>query len=121
MRRNQQGMTAISFIILAAIVALIGFAGLKLTPIYLENMKIQKTLADVKAEFDGTNPSIRYIRSAIGKRLVIEMIDTLKPQDFTIKKSERGYSVRAQYERRASFIGNLYLLGVFNNSVEILR
>ncbi|MDJ0928305.1 MAG: DUF4845 domain-containing protein [Gammaproteobacteria bacterium] len=121
MRSRQQGLTAISFAIMAVVVAAIGFAALKLTPIYLEHMKIVSVLNDVKAELDNQNTSIRYIRSAIGKRLSIEMVTTMKPQDFKIRKTELGYEVRAQYENRTPYIGNLYFLGVFNESVEIER
>ena len=78
MRNKQQGMTAIGFVIIAIIVALIGFAGLKLTPVYLEHMKIVSTLNDVKDTLDGQNPSIQEIRSSINKRLVIEMVSQVK-------------------------------------------
>jgi len=121
MREKQQGITAIGFLIIATMVALIGYAALRLTPIYLEQMKIVRVLEDVKAEFDGQNASIAYIRAGIGKRLNVEMVTVLKLQDFTIKKSERGYVIRAQYENRAPYVANIYLLAVFNTSVEILR
>jgi hypothetical protein len=121
MREKQQGITAIGFLIIATMVALIGYAALRLTPIYLEQMKIVRVLEDVKAEFDGQNASIAYIRAGIGKRLNVEMVTVLKLQDFTIKKSERGYVIRAQYENRAPYVANIYLLAVFNTSVEIVR
>jgi len=121
MRNKQQGMTAIGFVIMAIIVALIGFAGLKLTPVYLEHMKIVTTLNDVKEALDGQNPSIQEIRSSINKRLVIEMVNQVKSGDFKIKKTEAGYDVRIQYENRTQYVANLYLVAVFNNAVEIRR
>lgn len=121
MRNKQQGMTAIGFVIMAVIVALIGFAGLKLTPVYLEHMKIVSTLNDVKEQLDGQNPSIQEIRSSINKRLVIEMVTTVKARDFKIKKTEAGYDVRIQYENRTQYVANLYLVAVFNNVVGIRR
>ncbi len=121
MPRKQQGMTAIGFVILALIVALIGFAGLKLTPIYLEQMKIVSTLKDVKKDLDGQNASIQEIRSGINKRLVIEMVTSVKAKDFKIKKTEVGYDVRIQYENRTQYVANLYLVAVFNEAVEIRR
>ncbi len=121
MRNRQQGITAIGFIILALVFSVVGFAGLKLTPLYLEHMKIVSVLNDVKKELDGKNPSIQIVRSAINKRLTVEMVTTLKSQDFKIRKTENGLEVRAQYERRTPYFGNLYLLGVFNDAVEIRR
>ena len=121
MRHRQQGMTAIGFILLAVVFSVVGFAGLKLTPLYLEHMKIVSVLNDVKKDLDGQNPSIQQIRAAIGKRLTVEMVTTMKVQDFKIRKTEEGFEVRAQYERRTPYLGNLYLLGVFNDAVEIRR
>lgn len=121
MRDRQQGITAIGFLILAVMVVAIGFAGLRLTPIYLEHMKILSVLEDTKANLDGTNPSIQQIKSAIGKRLNIEMVRTIKKQDFKIKKSEVGYSVRIQYDSEAPYLANIWLLVRFNDAVEIRR
>ncbi len=121
MRSRQTGMTAISFALLAVMVALIGFAALKLTPVYLEHMKVRSVLNDVKANFDHQNASIPLLRSAIGKRLNIEMVTVLKSQDFKIRKTENGLEIRAQYEHRTPYLGNLYFLAVFNDAVEIER
>lgn len=121
MRDRQRGITAIGFLIIAALVVAVGFAALKLAPIYLEHMKIVSVLEDVKEELDGQNASIALIRSAIGKRLNVEMINVLKKEQFTIKKSEMGYSVRAQYADETPYIANVYLLVRFNDAVEIRR
>ena len=89
---------------------------------YLENMKVKAVLSDVKTELDGQNPSIPQIRNSIGKRLNIESINALAAKDFKISRSgSGGFVVRAQYDRRAPYIANLYLLATFNESVEIRR
>jgi len=121
MRSKQRGMTAIGFLIIAALVSVVGFGALRLTPIYLEHMKIVSVLEDIKSELDGQNTSVALIRSAIGKRLNVEMVTALKKQDFVIKKSEMGYSVRAQYDSEAPYFGDIYLLVRFNKAVEIRR
>jgi len=121
MRDRQQGITAIGFIALAAIIGILGFGGLKLVPVYLGNMKIQTILEDIEADLDGENPTSTKIRSAIGKRLNIEMVYNLKTKDFKISKTSNGFQVRAQYESRVSFLGNLYLVAAFDNAVEISR
>jgi hypothetical protein len=119
MRSSQKGLTFISFLVLAAMVGLIGFAGLKLVPIYLENMKIKKILADVKTEFDGRSASPVEVRRAIDKKLNIEMVYDLKARDFEIEKSGNGLTVAARYERAESFIANVSLLATFDEEVEI--
>jgi hypothetical protein len=121
MRTRQQGITAISFIVVAAFVGIFAFGILKVTPFYLEQMKVSSILENVKKELDGTKTSVSKIRTAIGKRLDIEMVNGINVQEFTIKKIGVGYMVQAKYERREAFIGNLYLLAAFDEQVEITR
>jgi len=121
MRDRQRGMTLISMAIVAAFVASYGFAVLKIIPFYLEQMKISRVLHDVETNLSGNASTVMQIRDAIDKRLNIEMVRDLRSKDFSIKKSGAGYLVHAQYERRASYFGNLFLVVVFDESVEIRR
>jgi hypothetical protein len=119
MRSKQRGITFIGLALLVAMVAVLGFAGLKLTPAYLENMKIKRILSDVKSDMDGQGPTPQVIRRAIDKRLNIEMVYGLKAKDFEIEKGSEGFTVAARYERSEPFIANVSLLVTFNDEVEI--
>lgn len=119
MRSKQKGITFIGFAIVAAMVGLLGFAGLKLSPIYLENMKVRKILNDLKEELDGQASTPQLIRRAIDRRISIEMIYGLKARDFEVEKSDGGFIVAARYERAEQFIANVSLLVTFDNEVEI--
>ena len=49
------------------------------------------------------------------------MVTILTPRDFKVTKTEEGFKVQAQYENRAPYLGNLYLVAEFDNAVEIRR
>ncbi|MCK6370849.1 MAG: DUF4845 domain-containing protein [Gammaproteobacteria bacterium] len=119
MYSRQKGITLVGFVLLAAIVGLLGLGALKLTPHYLQNMKIKRVLADVKDELDGNGPNPQLIRRSIDKRINIEMIDALKAKDFQIEKIDSGFRVTAAYDRTEPFVGNVYLLVDFSDEVEI--
>jgi hypothetical protein len=119
MRFRQTGITAIGFLLIAAMVGLLGFAGLKLTPVYLENMKIKQILKDVKSDLDGANPSPQSIRRAIDQRLNVEMVYDFDARDFEIEKSAAGFRVAANYEKRAPLLANVALMVTFQDEVEI--
>lgn len=121
MRNRQRGITLISLVIIVAFVASYGFAVLKITPFYLEQIKVNRVLNDVEANLGGSGATVVQIRDALDKRLDIEMIRDLKSRDFKIKKSAAGYSVQAAFERRASYFGNLYLVVTFDRTIEIKR
>ncbi|MBM4196175.1 MAG: DUF4845 domain-containing protein [Gammaproteobacteria bacterium] len=121
MRSRQQGITFIGLLIIAAMVGTIGYAGLQLTPIYLENTKIKRILKDVKLDLDGQNPSPQSIRRAIDKRINIEMVYDIKGRDFDVEQSSGGYIVAARYEKAAPFVANVSLLATFDDEVEIRK
>lgn len=123
MRNRQQGMTAVGMLLLAAVLFLIGFAALRLTPIYLEHMKVLQILNDVKIELDGQEASLARVRASIGNRLNIESVMGLNVKDFRITKTSvgGGYVVQAKYPRKAHYVANIYLLAEFDDTVEILR
>ncbi|MCC7258025.1 MAG: DUF4845 domain-containing protein [Gammaproteobacteria bacterium] len=112
-------MTLIGVLVIAAMVGLIGFAGLKLSPAYLENMKIKRILKDVQEELDGRGPTPQLIRRSIDRRLNIEMVYNLKGRDFEVEKSDSGYLVAARYEYPVPFIANVSLVVNFDDEVEI--
>jgi hypothetical protein len=119
MRSKQTGITLIGFVLLVAMVGVLGMAGIKLTPIYLENMKIRRVLSDVKMELDGQNPTPQLIRRSLDKRMNVEMISDISARDFEVEKSNNGFVVAARYERHAPFIANIYLMVEFGDEVEI--
>lgn len=121
MRRQQLGITAIGFIIIAAMVGVIGYAGVRMIPIYMTQMKIRQVLSDLQTEYEGQNASPAVLLSAVSRRLDIEMIDFPSREDFRINKVDGGYEVSVAYEDRAPFIANLSIVAEFDNAVEIRR
>ena len=121
MYRKQSGMTMIGFIFLASIVGLIVYAGIRLTPVYLEHLKNKKILEGVKEEFEGQVMSIEQMRRSIRARIDVESVSALRYDEFKIKKQGYGYSVQAAYKHEAPYIANVSLLVTFDNTVEIRR
>lgn len=119
MRQRQQGMTAIGFACIAVLVGLVGYGAMRLIPVYLTQMKIQKLMTDLKAEYDGNNATVNRLQNEIGKRLDIDAIDYPRKQDFVISKADGGFLVELNYEDSVPYIANLSLTAEFENSVEI--
>ncbi len=120
MRRQQRGMTVLGFIIMAAVVSVLLFAVLKITPIYLQNKRIEAVLQDMKAELDGTGTTANRVRLSMIRRLDIEMIKL--PMDAVkISKSRNGYTVRVKYDNRTHYIADIWLVVALDKQVEIIR
>jgi len=119
--RRQQGMTLIGMLIVAAIAGVFLLAGIRLVPIYLEYLKVETTLREVKKDLDGSNAGPGQIRTAIERRFDIEAVTAITARDIKIERSANGYLVNADYEGRAPFLGNVYLVMDFDKSVEVVR
>jgi hypothetical protein len=121
MRQRQQGMTAIGFIIIAALVGLVGYGAVRLVPVYMTQMQIRQLLADLKTEYDGNAVPMTRLQSEIGKRLDVDGVTFPKRQDFVITKTDDGLRISVEYEDSVPYIANLSLTAAFDNSVEIRR
>lgn len=121
MRRNEQGVTLIGFLILAVFFGLFALAVIKLVPVYLEYGKVTSSLEKTKSELDGKDPSIEEIYRSLERRFDIEDVRSIFFRDIKVKREPRAYSVQAAYEVRKYYIGNIYLVAVFDFTVNIDR
>ncbi len=106
-RRRVQGMTTLGTLILIAFLGLFAFAAIKLTPVYLNYMKIAGVVEGVKEEFDGQGPTIATIRRSIERRFGIESPSVLEPRDIKVTPDASGFLVDATYDHTVPYIGNL--------------
>lgn len=122
MRQHERGVTFLGWIILLLPVAVLLYAGIRLTPIYLEYMKVTKTLEQVRDELKGDQPDASMIRNAIEKRFDVEDVTVMTIRDtdkLKITKQGNGYTVEAIYQATAPFISNVSLLVNFDKTVQI--
>lgn len=119
-RHSQAGITALGLLILAVLVGVVGLAVLKLTPIYIKNMRMSTILEDVSRDLSGQNATPQRIRDELTRRFIVEDI-RLASDELKITQSRGGYSLHVQYEERAPYVHDVYLLVAFDKQVEIAR
>ena len=119
--RRERGMTTLGLIILVAFVGLFAFAGIRLTPVYLNYMKVLGVINGVHEEFDGANPSRNAIRSSIARRFDVESVSQITAREVTVTSVDGGFEVRAQYNHMAPFIANVSFSVEFDKAVLVRR
>jgi hypothetical protein len=119
-RHGQSGITALGFLILATLFGVVGLAVLKLTPMYIKNMRMTTILNDIQQEMSGQSATPASIRNALYRRFSVEDIN-LDNDSLKIVQSKEGYSLRITYEERAPYVADVYLLVAFDKQVEIRR
>jgi hypothetical protein len=113
-------MTALGFLLLAIVFGSFGLAALKVTPLYLQGMRVKTVLADLKEELDGSGATAGSLRLNLGSRLYVEGI-ALEPEAVRITPGTNGYSVRVQYDNRTRFVADLWFLIAIDEQIEIRR
>ena len=119
-RRSQAGVTALGLLILALLVGVVGLAVLKVTPMYIKNMRLTTILNDVERELSCQAATPQSIRNDLARRFSVEDI-RLGSDEMKITQSKNGYSLRVQYEGRASYMADIYLVVAYDKQVEITR
>ena len=120
-RQQQRGMTTLGFIILAAFVGLFAFAAIRLTPVYLNYVKVAGVVEGVFEEFDGQNPSSAMIKNSIIRRFSVESVSELEPRDITVKPESNGFMVTAEYDHTVPYIANVSFTVHFKNAKLVRR
>lgn len=116
---HQRGATFLGMAIIVAILGCGVYAAIRLTPIYMEYMAVARALQQTAEEFDGESPTVPSLHNSLDRRWTIEDIKSLDPKDISIKKSGKGYTMRAEYRAEAPFVGNVSLVVDFDKTVEV--
>lgn len=118
---REEGMTAVGFILLAIFVGLFAFAAIRLTPVYLNYMKVAGVLDGVHEEFDSQNPSLAAIRNSISRRFDVESVSVISHRDIKVTADSGGFLVQAQYDHTTPYIGNIHFTVRFDKDILVRR
>ena len=118
---GQAGMTTVGFLILAVFIGLFAFAFIRLTPVYLNYMKVAGVLDGVHKEFDSQNASRNAIRTSIARRFDVESVGQISAKDIKVTTDSNGFLVQAVYDHTAPFVGNVSFTVHFDKQVLVRR
>jgi len=119
--RQQAGITTLGFIILIVFIGLFAFAAIRLTPVYLNYMKVVGVIDGVYDEFDGQKATRQVIRNSISRRFDVDSVGVITYRDVTVTAVDGGTEVRAEYDHTAPFIYNVSFTVHFNKTALIRR
>jgi hypothetical protein len=117
MRTRQRGVTAIGWIILMIPFAVVGYAGIRLAPVYLNYMKVVRALDDLQSDPDGASLTADAIRTKIDRHFEIDMVDYPTAKDIKITRDGTSWEVEASYEDDAPLFSNISLHVVFDKLI----
>ena len=120
-RRQQIGATFISWLMLIGILGFLAVAGLKLIPVYMEYGTVVSVMEDVVKDQEQTpgKASPKLVWKSIDKRLSINNVDYVKPENYKFERGNGADTITIQYEVRTPLFGNLDAVAKFEKSMDI--
>ena len=119
MFRRQRGATALGMLTIVAILGFALYGAIRLTPFYLEYMAVVRAMEQTaKEEADGTT-SAQQLKQSLDRRWTIEDIKSIDPKDIEYKRTAAGFTMRAAYQAKAPFVGNISLVADFDKTVDV--
>lgn len=113
-------MTTLGLVILVAFIGVFAFAAIRLTPVYLNYMKVSGVVDGVVDEFEGQNANGAALRRSIARRFDVESVGQITYRDVTVTSVDGGLQVSAIYDHTTPFISNISFTVHFNKT-EIVR
>ena len=120
-KKRQAGMTTLGIIVLVVFIGIFAFAFLRLTPIYLNYLKVVGVVDGVYEEFNGQGPTSGAVKTSIRRRFDVESVSIITARDVVVTAVDGGLSVSAVYEHTEPFISNISFTVYFDKTVIIRR
>ena len=121
MRQRQQGMTFIGLLCVLALVGVVVYAGIRLTPIYLNYMKVARMMEATAKEVQGESPDPGAMHRLLERHWQIEfdVPYVIEAKDIEITKDDTGTSMHVAYDDKVDYVANVFLLVHFDKTVKV--
>jgi hypothetical protein len=118
--QRQRGMTALGLVFLLVFIGVFAFGAIRLTPVYLNYMKVLGVVDGVVDEFEGQNANAAAIRGSISRRFDVESVSEIVAKDVKVSPVDGGLQVSAIYNHTTPFLGNISFTVHFDKT-EVVR
>src|ERR1700760_3901512 len=108
-KRHQRGMTFLGLLCILVLVGLVVYAVIRLVPVYLNYMKIARTMEMTATEVKGDNPDPGNIRRILERHWAIEDPTGIDVKDIQVTKDDNGVEMHAVYDDSVPYIANVSL------------
>ena len=103
-QRTQRGASAITLIIILAIIGAGAYIGIQYIPQYIECGTVDSILSNIEKAHEKTPvTSVKTIQDMINKQLNMNQMDDMQ-DSFTVTQVDGEYIVKASYERELNLI-----------------
>jgi hypothetical protein len=115
---RQSGLTFIGFILVLIVLFVFGYFAMRVYPMYQEYWAISKVMEDLKKEANVAQLDPSKLNTMLDLRLATNYVTSVQMRDFKFTR-RGGYLMSVKYERRERLVYNLFVVGVFEKTVDL--
>ncbi len=119
MKRSQQGLTLVSFIIVLVIVCFFGYMGMVLGPAYSEYYGVVKAVNFVAAAASPNDADLASMQKALDRQFTVGYVETVMGKDAKLIRAKTGNKLSMEYEARKSFMYNIDFVMKFKHEAPL--
>jgi hypothetical protein len=119
MRKHQRGVTMLGWLFLLAPLAIVFYACVRLTPIYLNYMNVTHALTQVATEMPNNIAAADGIRTAIEKHLNVAGVTFPDVKDLKITRIDGIWTMEANYDDQTPLFANIFISVTFDKIVTL--
>ena len=116
---HQKGLTGIAIILMLAVAAFFIAIALTLFPVYMENFSVASHVHDLKKIPDVKTMTKTDITKRLMRRFDIDNVTNVTEDDIEFVQIPSGWRIEVDYEVRKPFIGNVDIVTIFHEEVEV--
>ena len=120
-KKRQTGLTAISWMVVLAYLALQGILALRIIPVYLNYNTLQSVMDKLAVDPEIKGKGAKQISQIFRKRLKVNNLYVLSASKdaFKFKKITKGFNLSIKYEDQGPIFKNLNFVAKFEYEVDI--
>ncbi len=115
---RQRGMTLVGWMFTLALIGFAVMLAIKLVPVYVDGYKVSSSMDSLRTD-TASVADASDLRRRLLKRLDINMVSDVKPQDISIERLGNALALNVNYEVREHLFGNLDLVVSFDKTTEV--
>lgn len=121
LRKSQLGLGLWSGLYLLCSLGFIVMCGIKVGPLYMNEMQVHSAVSDVaaKASVVAGNVDVAEIRSSLQRRWDIDYISQLDPKDIKVIRTTGGLFLSYDYDAEVPLFANIIVIARFKQDIPL--
>lgn len=120
MERKQKGITLMSFVIVLIVVGFFALMAMKLFPMYSEYNNLRSVMNEFAKQPNSASLTSAQAFADLERRFNIAYVSSVKKEHVKIiRGAGRSSQLNIAYEVRTPLLGNLDVVGKFDNTVDL--